>query len=119
MGTKSKIAAIIFNIFSFVLFVMAMLPSNWSNGDGNGGGITVGFAFWVYSVIFALISTLLYTVSAFRALRAGGNIFRLIFSIAILALCIFVGAGFNAISMAIWNVAFALNLIVQICWLRN
>ena len=60
MGTKSKIAAIIFNIFSFVLFVMAMLPSNWSNGDGNGGGITVGFAFWVYSVIFALISTLLY-----------------------------------------------------------
>ena len=80
MGTKSKVIGIVFNVLSFILFALAMIPSNWSDGDG----LSIGFAFWAYSVIFALISTVLYTVGAFRALKSGGTLLQLLFSIGIL-----------------------------------
>lgn len=120
MGSKSKVAGIILNIISFVFFALAMIPSSWGNGDSSGGP-TAGFALWAYSVIFALLSVTAYTVGAFKALRSGvsGSAFQLIFSIAILLLCIYVGATLNSTCMIIWNIAFAINLVLQIVWLKN
>ena len=115
MGTKSKVIGIVFNVLSFILFALAMIPSNWSDGDG----LSIGFAFWAYSVIFALISTVLYTVGAFRALKSGGTLLQLLFSIGILLLCVYVGATFTTLCMIVWNISFAINLIIQIYWLKN
>ena len=119
MGTKSKITGIIFNILSFACIVIAMLPSNWSTGDSAGGGPTAGFAFWVYSVIFALISMVAYTVGSLRKLKVGGSILQLLFSIGMLLLCVFVGATLDGTCMIVWNVAFATNLVLQIYWLKK
>ena len=119
MATKTKIFGIIFNILSFAFFISAMIPSNWGNGDNEAGGPSAGFALWAYSVIFALVSAVLYTVGAFRSLKSGGTVLRLLFSIAILLLCIYVGATLDTVCMIVWNVAFAINLIIQIRWLRN
>lgn len=109
MGKVSQVFGIIFNILSFVFLFGLVNPNNPFSGFQN----------WALSVLFALIAMLLYSIGAFKALKAGGSVLRLLFSIAILALCIFVGSELNAISIIVWNVAFAINLIVQICWLRN
>ena len=115
MGTKSKITGIIFNILSFILFALAMVPSNWSDVNG----VSPGFAAWVYSVIFALISMVAYTVGSFRKLKVGGSILQLLFSIGMLLLCVFVGATLDGTCMIVWNVAFAANLVLQIYWLKK
>ena len=115
MGTKSKVTGVIFNVLSFILFGAAMIPSNWSDGNGP----SAGFALWAYSVMFALISVIAYTVGVFKALKSGGSVFQLVFSISMLILCVYVGAAFDTTCMIIWNAAFFVNLILQIHWLKN
>ena len=115
MGKICKVTGVIFNILSHILLAMALIPSNW----GNGGGVSPGFAFWAYSVICALISTAAYSIGAFRKLKSGGSVIQLLFSIGMLVLCVCIGGSFNSTYMIVWNVAFAINLILQIRWLRN
>lgn len=116
MGKLSKGLGIIFNITSFVFVLLSAFPQLRSTPD-DPGGISPAFAFWAYSVIFALIATVLYTVGAFRALKLGGGIGKLTFTIIILILCISIGGKLDTLSIYVWNIIFAINLILQIRWL--
>ena len=115
MGKANKIFGIIFNILSFICIFASAIPSDTTGNDVNG--INAAFAFWVYSVIFALIASLLYSIGAFKALKCDGNIFRLLFTVAVFALCISIGGNLDSTSIIIWNVISAVNLILQIKWL--
>ena len=115
MGKGNKIFGIIFNILSFICIFASAIPNNTTDNDVNG--INAAFALWVYSVIFALIASLLYSIGAFKAFKSNGNVFRLLFTVAVFALCISIGGNLDSTSIIIWNVISAVNLILQIKWL--
>ncbi len=113
MGRLSKGLGIVFNILSFVLLVLSAYTGINSTPDAGGNGIGPSFAFWAYSVIFALIAMVLYTIGAIRSGRIG----RSVFTIIILLLCICFGGALNSVAIFTWNIVFAINLIIQISWL--
>ena len=115
MGKANRSIGVIFNILSFVCLFASAIPSDTTSDNVNG--INVAFAFWVYSVIFALIASLLYSIGAFKAFKCHGNAFRLLFTVAVFALCISLGGHLDSTSIIIWNVISAVNLILQIKWL--
>ena len=106
MGKVSQVFGIIFNILSFVFLF----------GSANPNDPFSGFQNWALSVLFALIAMLLYSIGAFKALKAGGSSIRFLITLAIFALCICIGGALNSTTIIVWNVAFALNLILQIVW---
>jgi len=114
MGKTSKIFGVIFNVLSFVCLFASAIPSTQT-----AGGPGQSFAFWGYSVIFALVGLLLYTIGAFKALKSGGGFGKLLFTIAVFALCITVGGALDSTAIVIWKVINALNLIFQIRWIIN
>ncbi|MBR4836398.1 MAG: hypothetical protein IKU99_05235, partial [Clostridia bacterium] len=99
MGKLSKSLGIVFNIISLIFVILSALPGLLATPDVGGNGISPAFAFWAYSVIFALIAMLLYTVGAIRAGRIG----RLIFTIAVLILCVSIGGALDSIAIYTWN----------------
>ena len=115
MGKGNKIFGIIFNILSFICIFASAIPNDTTDNDVNG--INAAFALWVYSVIFALIASLLYTIGAFKALGGGGGFFKLLFTVAVFAICITIGGALNSMYIIIWNVISAVNLLLQIKWL--
>ena len=93
--------------------------SGINNTPSEGAGVSASFALWVYSVIFALVAMFLYTIGALRALRAGRGTGKLLFTIAVFALCVTGGGALNGTAILIWNIVFAANLIFQIAWIFN
>lgn len=113
----SSICAIIFSIASFGMLAAAAVYLI-KNNPSEEVVMPPSFAFWIYSVIFALISMVFYFIDALRAIaRAFKKInpaFNLI--IALLFVCaipllVFVGAGSGAI---IWNAYYILIFVLEI-----
>ena len=118
----SSICAIIFSIASFGMLAAAAVYLTAvyliKNNPSEEVVMPPSFAFWIYSVIFALISMVFYFIDALRAIaRAFKKInpaFNLI--IALLFVCaipllVFVGAGSGAI---IWNAYYVLIFVLEI-----
>lgn len=114
MGRLSRALGVLSNIVSFVFLFFSAFPGLLSNSS-EGGGVSPAFAFWAYSVIFALIAMVLYIIGSFRSGRIG----RIIFTIVVLLLCISVGGTLDIIAIYMWNIVFAINLILQINWLAK
>ena len=112
MSKACNLFGILFNIGSFALLLLSAIQE----APDEAFGVSLAFAFWAYSVIFALIAMLLYSIGAFKAFKSGESIFRLLFTVAVFALCITVGGALNGNAILIWNVVFAINLILQIRW---
>jgi hypothetical protein len=113
----SSICAILFSIASFGMLVAAAVYLIKFN-PSEEVMMPPSFAFWIYSVIFALISMVFYFIDALRAIaRAFKKInpaFNLI--IALLFVCaipllVFVGAGSGVI---IWNAYYVLIFVLEI-----
>ena len=113
----SSICAIIFSIASFGMLAAAAVYLI-KNNPSEEVVMPPSFAFWIYSVIFALISMVFYFIDALRAIaRAFKKInpaFNLI--IALLFVCaipllVFVGAGSGVI---IWNAYYVLIFVLEI-----
>ena len=113
----SSICAIVFSIASFGMLVAAAVYLIKFN-PSEEVMMPPSFAFWIYSVICALISMVFYFIDALRAIsRAFKKInpaFNLI--IALLFICaipllVFVGAGSGVI---IWNAYYILIFALEI-----
>ena len=115
MGKIKRGIGIVFNILSFVCLFASAIPTDAANDNVNG--INSAFAFWVYSVIFALIASLLYSIGAFKAFKGNGKAFRLLFTIVIFVICILIGGHLDLTSIILWGVISAFNLLLQIKWL--
>lgn len=114
----SSICAILFSIASFGMLVAAAVYLIKFNPSGEALGMPPSFAFWIYSVIFALISMVFYFIDALRAIaRAFKKInpaFNLIISllfVCAIPLLVFVGAGSGVI---IWNAYYVLIFVLEI-----
>jgi hypothetical protein len=113
----SSICAILFSIASFGMLVAAAVYLIKSN-PSEEVMMPPSFAFWIYSVIFALISMVFYFIDALRAIaRAFKKInpaFNLIISllfVCAIPLLVFVGAGSGVI---IWNAYYVLIFVLEI-----
>lgn len=113
----SSICAILFSIASFGMLVAAAVYLIKSN-PSEEVMMPPSFAFWIYSVIFALISMVFYFIDALRAIaRAFKKInpaFNLIISllfVCAIPLLVFVGAGSGVI---IWNAYYILIFVLEI-----
>ncbi len=115
MGKISKIIGVLFAIGSFAMLALSL----FTEAPSTDAGVSQSFALWVYSVIFAIIAMILFTIGALTTMRSGASVGKLIFTIAVLALCLTVGGALDTVAIIVWNVIFAINLILQIAWIAE
>ena len=108
---------VIANIASFVFLYFSLFPPH---SGADNALMNPAFAFWAYSVLTAILAIVLYTIGNFPFSAYGnGEIGRFVFTLAMFALCIFIGGALNTFSIILWNIIFAINLIVQIRWIAT
>ena len=119
MVRLSTVGAILSTVISFGLIIASLIISI---GEAPSEfGVTRSFAYWVYSIIFALISMVFYFIDAIRAIarifKGVNSLFNFIVAILFIGaipLVITIGGSPRIANIIIWFSYYVLIFILEI-----
>ncbi len=121
MMNLSSVGAIISTAISFGLIIASLVISIGEAPPEEIFGVTRSFAFWVYSIIFALISMVFYFIDAVRAIARMlkgmnplFNFFVALLFIGAIPLLVIVGAGLGTANIIVWFSYYVLIFAMEI-----